>query len=71
MRKEGPERKKRFRRTANDIEKKYVCEVERCQRNYGSEGSLIQHLKLKHHEYYLAHLQKQGAQGSQQESIHE
>jgi len=38
---------------------------------YGSEGSLIQHLKLKHHEYYLAHLQKQGAQGSQQESIHE
>lgn len=39
---------KRMRRTNSMIEKKHVCPAERCGRNYGSEGSLQQHLKLKH-----------------------
>lgn len=52
MRKEAPERKKRFRRTANEIEKKYTCEAPRCNRSYGSDGSLLQHIKLKHPEKY-------------------
>lgn len=52
MRKEAPERKKRFRRTADEIEKAFVCQAEKCQRSYGSEGSLFQHIKLKHPEIY-------------------
>lgn len=45
-------RKKRFRRTADEIERHYRCPVVTCQRSYGSEGSLNQHLKLKHYELY-------------------
>jgi hypothetical protein len=52
MRKEAPEKKKRNRRTADEIEKAYECSAERCQRSYGSEGSLIQHIKLKHPDLY-------------------
>ena len=47
------DRKKRFRRTANEIERHYRCPVESCQRSYGSEGSLNQHLKLKHYDLYV------------------
>lgn len=43
-------RNKRSRRTAEEIEKKYKCEVTYCERHYGSEGSLQQHIKLKHPE---------------------
>ena len=46
------DRKKRFRRTANEIERHYRCPVETCQRSYGSEGSLNQHIKIKHGELY-------------------
>ena len=52
MRREAPERKKRYRRTAEEIEKHYACAVEKCNRSYGSEGSLLQHTKLKHPELY-------------------
>jgi hypothetical protein len=30
--------------------------VEPCQKSYGSEGSLSQHLKLKHNEFYKSHI---------------
>jgi len=46
------DRKKRFRRTASEIERHYRCPVETCQKSYGSEGSLNQHVKLKHFEVY-------------------
>lgn len=46
------DKKKRFRRTANEIERHYRCPVETCQRSYGSEGSLNQHIKIKHNELY-------------------
>ena len=41
-----------MRRTANEIARHYVCKVEDCQKSYGSEGSLNQHIKLKHKELY-------------------
>lgn len=43
---------KRARRTAEEIEKRFKCEVAFCERLYGSEGSLQQHIKLKHPELY-------------------
>lgn len=52
MRKELPERKKRFRRAANEIEKRFHCTAQKCSRSYGTEGSLLQHVKIKHPEIY-------------------
>jgi hypothetical protein len=46
------EKKKRYRRSANEIERHYRCPVEPCQKSYGSEGSLAQHIKLKHPDFY-------------------
>ena len=40
------DRHKRYRRTANEIERRFVCW---CGKAYGSEGSLNQHKKLKGH----------------------
>lgn len=37
---------KRYRRTANEIERRFKCW---CGKAYGSEGSLNQHKKLKNH----------------------
>ena len=47
------EKKKRFRRVADEIERLFKCPVSTCQKSYGlilyrSEGSLNQHLKIKH-----------------------
>lgn len=42
------DKKKRMRRTAGEIARHYVCRYEKCQKSYGSEGSLNQHIKLKH-----------------------
>ena len=39
-----------MRRTANEIHRFHVCNVEGCGKSYGSEGSLNQHLKIKHAE---------------------
>lgn len=41
------DRGKRYRRTANEIERRFKCE---CGKAYGSEGSLNQHMKLKGHK---------------------
>ena len=40
------DKRKRYRRTANEIERRFVCW---CGKAYGSEGSLNQHKKLKGH----------------------
>lgn len=37
---------KRYRRTAGEISRKFICW---CGKAYGSEGSLNQHKKLKNH----------------------
>lgn len=45
--------KKRFRRTAGEINRQFKCPIEICAKSYGSEGSVSQHVKLKHPEYYV------------------
>jgi hypothetical protein len=45
-------RKKRHRRTAGEISRSYECPITECARSYGSEGSLLQHIKIKHQEFY-------------------
>ncbi|EAR84332.3 transmembrane protein, putative (macronuclear) [Tetrahymena thermophila SB210] len=42
--------KKRIRRAASQIERNYRCPVANCEKSYGSENSLIQHVKIKHPE---------------------
>jgi len=37
---------------ASEIKRHYKCMVEDCSKAYGSEGSLNQHIKLKHPEYF-------------------
>ena len=47
------DRRKRHRRTATEIARHYKCPlVGECHKSYGSEGSLNQHIKLKHPEFY-------------------
>lgn len=41
-------RKRHFRRCNNEIKKSYICPYGSCGKNYGSEGSLNLHMKLKH-----------------------
>ena len=41
-------RKKHNRRCANDIERQYKCPYLKCEKFYGSEGSLNLHIKIKH-----------------------
>eukprot|EP00331_Platyophrya_macrostoma_P008802 CAMPEP_0176412974 /NCGR_PEP_ID=MMETSP0127-20121128/4436_1 /TAXON_ID=938130 /ORGANISM="Platyophrya macrostoma, Strain WH" /LENGTH=180 /DNA_ID=CAMNT_0017792693 /DNA_START=33 /DNA_END=575 /DNA_ORIENTATION=+ len=47
---DGQDKKRRVRRTASEIEKNFVCPAQTCQKGYGSEGALIQHVRLKHPE---------------------
>eukprot|EP00826_Nyctotherus_ovalis_P002022 TRINITY_DN10384_c0_g3_i1.p1 TRINITY_DN10384_c0_g3~~TRINITY_DN10384_c0_g3_i1.p1 ORF type:complete len:143 (-),score=36.42 TRINITY_DN10384_c0_g3_i1:117-545(-) len=45
------DKKKRHRRTAMEIERRYKCKIKGCGKSYGSEGSLSQHMKLKHNKH--------------------
>lgn len=45
-------REKRKRRTAHEIDRLYVCTIDGWSKSYGSEGSLNQHVKNKHREFY-------------------
>ena len=45
-------KRKRHRRPAHEIRRHYRCPATECQKAYGSEGSLSQHLKLKHRNYF-------------------
>mgnify|MGYP000920222313 FL=1 len=47
------EKKRRKRRNASEIERLYRCRAESCGKSYGSEGTLSQHLKLKHHDLFV------------------
>lgn len=51
------EKKKRHRRTATEIARHYKCPIDDCPKSYGSEGSLNQHIKIKHPEYYAEMIQ--------------
>ena len=37
-----------MRRTANEIDRSFICPYESCAKVYGSEGSLNLHIKIKH-----------------------
>jgi hypothetical protein len=45
---DGTPAKRRRRRTAAEIERKFKCEMPNCTKAYGSEGALKMHIKLKH-----------------------
>lgn len=44
-------KKKRYRRLAKQIERVNCCPVASCSKSYGSEGSLHQHIRLKHQDF--------------------
>lgn len=44
------ERKKRHRRCASEIAREFQCKAPKCGKSYGTEGSLSQHMKIKHPE---------------------
>lgn len=46
------EKKKRHRRIASEIERDFCCPNQKCGKSYGTDASLVQHIKLKHHEYF-------------------
>jgi hypothetical protein len=46
------EKKKRVRRTASEIAREFSCYIEKCGKSYGTEASLVQHIKLKHQKIY-------------------
>lgn len=58
------DKKKRYRRTANEISRHYICPQPGCGKSYGSEGSLNQHLKLKHKGAYPNGLPKKQVNSS-------
>lgn len=58
------EKKKRHRRTALEIARHYKCPIKDCPKSYGSEGSLNQHIKIKHPEYYQEMIQQNNANQS-------
>lgn len=41
-------RKRHHRRKHDEIQRKFNCPYEKCEKVYGSEGSLNLHIKLKH-----------------------
>lgn len=43
---------RRKRRFANEIKRDFICPSPNCHKSYGSEGSLTQHVKLKHEAFY-------------------
>lgn len=51
LEKTDSEKKKRFRRSAKNIFRMFQCPTEKCSKSYGSEGSLHQHIRLKHPEF--------------------
>ena len=61
------DKKKRYRRTATEIARHYKCPITDCPKSYGGEGSLNQHIKLKHPEHYAEMLQHNNAQQSIEE----
>lgn len=45
-------KKKRKRKKKDEIKRNFVCKIEYCDKSYGSENSLNQHIKLKHKEFW-------------------
>ncbi len=43
---------RRRRRYASEIERNYHCPMPKCNKGYGSEGSLTHHVRLKHPKFF-------------------
>ena len=46
-------KKKRKRKTKDQVERNFSCNIDNCTKSYGSENSLNQHMKLKHTEFWM------------------
>lgn len=46
------EKKKRNRKKKSEVERNFICNIDGCQKSYGSENSLNQHMKIKHPEFW-------------------
>ena len=46
-------KKRRKRKLKSEVERNFRCAVPNCNRAYGSENSLNQHIKLKHPKFWL------------------
>ena len=44
-------KRKRKRKTKDQVERNFKCNINGCSKSYGSENSLNQHMKLKHPEF--------------------
>ena len=45
-------KKKRKRKTKDEVERNFKCNLDSCGKSYGSENSLNQHMKLKHPDFW-------------------
>ena len=45
-------KKKRHRRTISEIDRQFQCPINKCEKAYGNESSLHQHIKSKHEKYW-------------------
>ena len=43
---------KRKRRYACQIKREFECPIKECEKRYGTEASLTQHVKIKHDEFF-------------------
>lgn len=46
------EKRKRKRKTKDQVERNFCCNIGQCGKSYGSENSLNQHMKLKHPDFW-------------------
>ena len=46
-------KKKRKRKLKNEVDRNFKCPIPICSKDYGSENSLNQHIKLKHKKFWL------------------
>jgi hypothetical protein len=44
---------RRKRKKKSEIERNFACNIDNCQRSYGSENSLNQHMKIKHPDFWM------------------
>lgn len=49
---DGP-KPKRKRKKKSEVERNYACNIDNCDKSYGSENSLNQHMKIKHPEFWM------------------
>jgi hypothetical protein len=44
---------RRKRKKKSEVERNFACNIDNCQRSYGSENSLNQHMKIKHPDFWM------------------